>query len=346
MHRLSRRVSARRPASTTWSAARGRRRLTCGAAAVAVLAASVAVAAASAEVRGKPGMGARGVQRTTAQLEAVKAPPTPARGLPRRPGPAAKRPAAGAPERSAPASRARAPRAALTSTFSFDGPALESGVFPPDTMGDVGPTQFVVAINTRLRSYDKATGLPDAGIDVTEDAFWATEMTPASCNFVSDPHIRYDRAAQKWIVIIIDVPACDGTVSNRVLIPASDGPTISATTVWTFHHFDAPAGLFADYPTLGVDANALYIGTNDFTLAGDFSNTDAYVVRKSTILGAGAITVTPFVGLIDAQGGPFPPQGVDNPDPGATFGHFVGVDAVAFSQLDVRRVTDPGGTPT
>jgi len=27
-------------------------------------------------------------------------------------------------------------------------------------------------------------------------------------------------------------------------------------------------GDFADYPTLGIDANALYIGTNRFTAAG------------------------------------------------------------------------------
>src|SRR4051794_13612106 len=179
MHRSSRGVCARQRSFATGSAERGWRQLTCGVAAVAVIVAVVAVPGASAEVRGKPVMGARGVQRTTAQLEAAKAPATAVYGLPRRrPGPPAKRPAAGAPVTSAPVSRVGAPRAALTSTFSFDGPALEASVFPPDTMGDVGPTQFVVAINSRLRSYDKATGVADAGIDVFQDAFWAGEMTP------------------------------------------------------------------------------------------------------------------------------------------------------------------------
>src|SRR4051794_10214409 len=282
MDRSSRGVSAWRRPLATPSVERVWRRLACGLPAVAALVAFVAPPAAVADVRGKPVTGARGVQRTSAQLEAARpiAPRTGPRTLPLRRGPVDKRPAPGAAAEPAPATRSTPLRTAVTSTFSFDGPALESSTFPPDTMGDVGPTQFVVAINTRLRSYNKATGAADGGINVSENAFWATEMTPLqTCNFTSDPHIRYDRAAQKWIVIIIDVPKCDGTVRNRVLIAASDGPTISATTVWTFHHFDAPAGLFADYPTLGVDANALYIGTNDFTLAGAFSNTDAYVVR-------------------------------------------------------------------
>jgi hypothetical protein len=321
-----------------------------GVLALAVTAALFPPPAAAGTVRGRPIAGARGVQRTTAQLQAAarSAPATVSRTLPFRRSTVAKRSAPGEQSVAAPAPRVATPRAALNSTFSFDGPALESDVFPPDTMGDVGPTQFVAAINTRLRSYDKATGVADGGIDLIEDAFWASEKTPAGCNFVSDPHIRYDRLTQRWIVIIIDVPGCTGSVSNRVLIAASDGPTISATTVWTFHHLDAPAGRFLDYPTLGVDANALYIGANDFTLAGAFSTTDAYVVRKSTILGAGAITVTPFLALLPSPtgAGPYTPQGVDNPDPAATVGHFVGVDNAVFSQLDIRRVTDPGGTPT
>src|SRR5439155_4070313 len=39
-------------------------------------------------------------------------------------------------------------------------------------------------------------------------------------------------------------------------------------------------------------------------------------------------------------------KGVDNLDPAATEGYFVGVDANFFGKLDVRRVGTPGGTPT
>ena len=37
----------------------------------------------------------------------------------------------------------------------------ETGSFPPDSMGAVGPSQFILFVNGRIRSFDKATGLTD-----------------------------------------------------------------------------------------------------------------------------------------------------------------------------------------
>ena len=54
-------------------------------------------------------------------------------------------------------------------------------------------------------------------------------------------------------------------------------------------------GELADYPTLGVDKNALYIGTNNF--GASFTSTTGFVVRKSSVLGAGPIVVTAFRNL-------------------------------------------------
>ena len=44
--------------------------------------------------------------------------------------------------------------------------------------------------------------------------------------------------------------------------------------------------------------------------------------------------------------GPFTPQGVDNDDPAATDGYFIGHDDQFFGRLDILRVGTPGGTPT
>ena len=244
------------------------------------------------------------------------------------------------------------PRTAVTSSLNFAGPTFtDSGAFPPDTMGAVGPSQFVVAINGRFRSYNKATGAADGALDVSPDTFFSSVMTPpVATNFTSDPHIRYDRLSQRWMIVMIDVPGAAATLENRVLVAVSDTPVITGSTVWSFFFFNEDAGgpddLFADYPTLGVDANALYIGANMFTLGGAFSKTNMYVVRKSSILGAGPLVVTRFNGAAGAGAGPFTPQGVDNFAPGATTGFFIGVDNSVFSRLDVRTVTDPGGTPT
>ncbi len=331
--------------------------LVASAALIAGLAATVFTPAAGAVERGVPYRASRAITATTAQLNAASdaGVPSPRPTLPVRTNPArAHLPSAGGADRTPPAaaSRASSPKTALSSGLSFDGPTLtDAGAFPPDTMGAVGPSQFIVAINGRFRSYNKSTGVADGALDADPDSFFAPVMTPPTAtNFTSDPHIRYDRLSHRWIIVMIDVPGGAGLLENRVLVAVSDGPTITSSTTWSRFFFNEDAGgtdnLFADYPTLGVDAHALYIGMNMFALGASFAKTNMYVVRKSSILGGGPLVVTRFDGAVGAGAGPFTPQGVDNFDPSATQGYFIGVDNAAFSQLDVRRVSDPGGTPT
>jgi len=222
--------------------------------------------------------------------------------------------------------------------------------WPPDTMGTVGPTQFIIALNGRIRSFDKTTGLADGGIDTTTDSFFSSVLTPGA-NFSTDPRIRYDRLSGRWFIIMIDVPGQQGKQRNRVMIAMSDSGNITGGTVWTFFQFSGDATNFADYPTLGIDANALYIGANIFSVSsGSFVNTSAFVVRKSALLSGGPIVVTSFTGLITtsrrSSAGPFTPQGVDNYDPAAAEGYFIGVDNSSTSKLQLRRVSNPGGTPS
>ena len=247
-----------------------------------------------------------------------------------------------------------------TTALSFDGATLtDTGAFPPDSMGAVGPTQFVTFVNGRLRTFTK-NGVADGVLNADPDVFFSSVKTPVAgavvLDFTSDPNVRYDRFTGRWFLTIIDVPCtnatCTTTAANRLLIAVSDAAsagTISAGTVWTFFQFQADPGTnFLDYPSLGVDVNALYVGGNMFSSAGSFVGTNGYVIRKSTLLGAGPVTVTMFANLATSAGaGPFSPRGVDNFDSSATEGYFVGVDTLTFSTLMFRRVSNPGSaTPT
>ena len=49
------------------------------------------------------------------------------------------------------------------------------------------------------------------------------------------------------------------------MVAMSDSGIISSGTVWSFFQFTGDTTNFADYPTLGIDANALYIGVNIFS---------------------------------------------------------------------------------
>jgi hypothetical protein len=231
--------------------------------------------------------------------------------------------------------------------------------FPPDTMGAAGPTQFIIALNGRFRSFNKATGVADGILDANSDIFFQPVLNPGlTNNFTSDPRIRFDRLSGRWFISMIDVPG-GGSLPNHILLAVSDGSVVTSSNSWTLYAFQqdlaSPAGdsgKFADYPTLGIDANALYIGVNIFGTRGlgSFSDTTVFVIRKSSLLSGGPLVVTAFRNLVGkVQGhpdGPYTPQGVDNYDPAATEGYVIGVDAGFYGKLQLRRISNPGGTPS
>jgi len=241
-----------------------------------------------------------------------------------------------------PAARPGSPRAgAPVVGTSFLGTQLADGpgVVPPDSMGGVGPSQVAVVVNGRLRFFDKAGNLQ---FDVDLDAFFDPVRNGSD---VSDPHIRYDRLSRRWVIVAINVES----PSNRVLIAASSGPTISPQSSFEFFAFGQPPAdelLFADYPTLGVDRSALYIGVNNFDISGQFVSTSGFVIHKAALLN-GTFTGFAFRNLGTAfVPGPFAPQGASSDDPTLGQGYFIGVDSLGPGPLYLRRVSNPDGTPT
>ncbi len=237
---------------------------------------------------------------------------------------------------------------------SWLGPTVaESGYIPPDSMGAVGPTQVLVLANGRFKVYDKAGNL--GPLDVTDNLFFNTVRNGYD---VSDPHVRYDRLTGRWFITVINVSdhTYPGSIEppNRILIAVSSGSTITSSSSFTFFQFqhdligptpNPDTGGFADYDTLGVDAHALYIGINEFGPS-SFLGSTGYVVNKANLL-VGSLTVTAFRSICTGGvQGPYTPQGVDNDDPNSTEGYFIGVDSLVFSLLQVRRIIDPGGTPS
>jgi Putative Ig domain len=242
---------------------------------------------------------------------------------------------------SIPATSQAGPFAPQTVGTSFLGAQLSDtiGYVPPDSMADVGSNQIVVCVNGRIRTFNK-NGVADGALDTTTDNFFASVLGGSS---TSDPRVRFDRLSGHWFITMITV-----NTPNFVLIAVSSGPTITSASSFTFFSFQADSKNFGDYDTLGVDANALYIGVNVFS-GNTFVNTTGFVVKKANLLG-GTLTVTTFTSLISGRGsskhGPFTPQGVNNDDPAATQGYFIGVDATSFGTLVVRRISNPGGTPS
>lgn len=212
----------------------------------------------------------------------------------------------------------------------------DSGVVPPDAMGVVGPSQFILGANGRIRSFDKTSGLMDHAIDISTDMFFS----PVSGgSFTTDSRIRYDRFSGRWVIIILAA-----TVHPvRILLAISDSEIITPDTQWSFFHFEPYQKEDPDYPTLGIDKHALYIGVNIF--GGKYTTSEGYVIQKSSLL-KGKLKVFAFRNLVDRKimEGPATPHGVDNFDSDATEGFFIGND-FRGDRLIIRRIKDPGGDP-
>lgn len=209
-----------------------------------------------------------------------------------------------------------------------------------DANGAVGPTQIMVALNSRIRVFDKISG--EIGpLDTWTRTFFEDL-------FRADPNVRYDRLAQRWYVLGIGRVYPSASNTNPDLVFAvSDGPIITAATVWRFYRIDArnyyPSGAqcFIDFPSLGWDARAVYAGGNlvcsknggPWTPA----NSVIFVMRKTTILSsADPLVVTAFgLGFVGN------PKAAVNDDPDAASGYFI-----ASHPTQLYRVNDPGGTPT
>ena len=210
----------------------------------------------------------------------------------------------------------------------------DAGAIPPDSMGDVGPTQVLVHTNGRIRVYSKTGVL--GPLNASTNTFWA----PVAGGSFSDPMVRYDRLSGRWFVIGITLEASN----NRIILAVSSGPTITGAASFTFFQFNigtvspSEAGSFCDYPGFGVDANALYVGCNMFNP----SHITAFVIRKSSVTGSPPMVVTGFPGI----GAPYSPRGVDNDDPTATEGYLIGTDVSFLNRINIRRISNPGGVPT
>lgn len=165
----------------------------------------------------------------------------------------------------------------------YDTRLLGRALVPPDTMGAVGTTQFVQLINGAFGVFDKNSGnLLGA---TTDTGFWQ-QIGQAGTG--GDPRILFNAAAQRWIAIGF------GANTKDINIGVSD--TADALGNWKSTRFEGLAQIgslaaIADYPTLAMDNNALYIGTNNFRQevtggATDYRGTSLFVLPIGDILSA------------------------------------------------------------
>lgn len=162
----------------------------------------------------------------------------------------------------------------LESTFASFGNSLE----PPDTMGAAGLNHFVALQNGSCAIYTKSGTLVS---QVSDTAFWSAALGFNPGN-LSDPRIVYDPASRRWYASMITTGQ---STNNQILLARSN--TSDPTQGFKAVAYTTTNGTFADYPTLGVDANGVHVGTNNFNAAGtSLLSVGLYSVPKADLAAA------------------------------------------------------------
>jgi len=166
-------------------------------------------------------------------------------------------------------SQAHAPAALVVQigqNFTASTFGIDSRSQPADGNGAVGPSDFVEFINGRFAIFAKSTGVRRKSL--TDLQFWKNAGVTFTTNQdVTDPRILFDTYSQRWFAAQIDYDS-DNVISNRFLVAVS--ASADPTAAWSGFAFaaDPVNGDFADFPTLGVDTNGVYLAGNLFDSLG------------------------------------------------------------------------------
>ena len=199
-------------------------------------------------------------------------------------------------------------RAFSTPNLNFDGQGF-TGVYPPDTVGEVGLNYYIQLVNagggTIFNVYNKSDGSLAAGPSDL-DSLWTGGGACASG--YGDPIVLFDTLANRWLMSEF---ASSGNHLCVYISKTSD--PISGG--WYLYDFNVPQ--FPDYPKYAVWPDAYYVSTNE-------SSPAAYALDRNRMLNGQSATFQrftapnmpsfPFQALIpsDVDGTTSPPAGSPN----------------------------------
>jgi len=190
---------------------------------------------------------------------------------------------------------------------------------PPDQALCAGNGYVLESVNSALRVFDK-NGNPVSGVIALNELYGfppAIDRTNAPDftfpgPFTFDVSCHYDKASNRWFHLAVDLEQdfLTGNFTGRNyldLAVSTSGdprgswnvyriPGMNDGTEGTPNHHCPGGPCFADFPHIGVDANGVYISTNEFPFFGPgFNGAQVYAISKKALAkGASAIDVYLF----------------------------------------------------
>lgn len=179
------------------------------------------------------------------------------------------------------------------SLFNPDG-SLQDALEPPDTNGAVGLTQYAVFINGGYAVYNKSDGSLQGSLS-DDTTFWNNAgLSNYAAQGLSDTRLLYDNTSGHWFASEITTPSYTDPNNVTTLLPnqflvavSKDSNILDGFKGYAIEANPAKGSnsLFADYDTLGVNSQGVYLGATMFNGAGNQApGTDQLAISKADLI--------------------------------------------------------------
>jgi IPT/TIG domain len=231
-----------------------------------------------------------------------------------------------------PVVQTQAPAREMPSSTSFEGLSNADNsldVIPPDTEGDVGPSDYVEFVNLAFAIYSKSGTKLYGPADGS--TLWAGFGGACEADNDGDPIVQYDPIADRWLFSQFALPNYpSGPFYQCIAVSTTSDPTGSYYR-YAFKFSDTTMN---DYPKFGVWPDGYYMSAVEFDAAGDYAGPGAEVFDRAKMLAGQPATAIKFdLGSSrnpmlpsDLDGSTLPPGG--SPDYFGELVDNVGTDAL------------------
>jgi hypothetical protein len=193
---------------------------------------------------------------------------------------------------------------------------------PPDQGLCVGNGEVIEPINDLFTTYSAATGAKTGGYESLNQFFFGrheidrTVSPPTFGEFISDPRCYYDASSGHFFMTVLEfgrdpaTGAFEAPGTFRIATSKTGTPSTNPSD-WNFFSVDVTndgrngeeshpnCPCFGDQPTLGIDANGIYVTTNEYPIdpnTSGFNGAQVYAIQKSALISGNTPNVVRFEG--------------------------------------------------
>ena len=182
------------------------------------------------------------------------------------------------------------PPAAATTVDGLDYTAWGTS-WPADATGDVGPNDYVQAVNSSFAVFDKATRV--ARSRTTFNAFFAAAGQTGPCATANrgDPSVLYDSVSGRWVVADFAYASTAGPFYECIAVSKAGDPV---TGGWWTYAFTTSATALHDYPRLSAWADGIYMTANMYTGGTTFTGAKVWALNRADLTSGAPLRTVSF----------------------------------------------------